>query len=159
MRVAVSHADDVALIRCDARTYGELLGFCAEERSEVAIVASELASNVVKYGVSGHVEILPVRSGERVIGVKIDGWDVGPPFHDFDLACLDGHDDLGRIDPATMSTRKGFGGGLGAVRRLCESVRLEQNGSAKCVSALWLRYAVGKRVEERRYARASGDQR
>ena len=100
------------------------LGFSKRECGELAIVASELASNILKYGVRGSIELDAVEDGGRS-GISLVANDRGPPFRNLEAAMRDGYDDSGPIDPLHMLARKGIGGGLGAVLRLSHSFRVE----------------------------------
>jgi anti-sigma regulatory factor (Ser/Thr protein kinase) len=100
------------------------IGFSKRECQELAIVASELTSNILKYGIRGSIQMEPI-SDTRGNGLIVTASDCGPPFHDLASAVLDGHDDRGPIDPLQMLKRKGIGGGLGAVLRLTHSFHVE----------------------------------
>lgn len=122
---------DVDLLRAEARRVAIALGHDRRASVEIAIVAVELATNVLKYGVEGRIEITD--TGDAI---EIEAWDRGPPFRDFALAQRDDHDDHGPIDPMTVARRGGFGGGLGAVVRLTASVSVSHHGPWKCVRAI-----------------------
>ncbi len=120
--------DEVDCVRSEARTIAATCGFDARVSTEIAIVAVELATNILKYGKYGWIELAKTQDG-----IEIAAWDHGPPFHDFNIALEDDCDDRGRIDPATLPRRGGFGGGLGAVRRLTDTVECAQHGPRKCI--------------------------
>jgi anti-sigma regulatory factor (Ser/Thr protein kinase) len=105
----------------------------------VAIVVSELASNIVKYGVRGEiaVEIEGAAGGGMTLAVMAH--DVGPPIHDLEEAMLDGHDDRGPIDPAVLAQRGGLGTGLGAVSRLADRLEVRQEAGGKLIIATFSR--------------------
>jgi len=117
-------------------------GLPARRATELAIVVSELASNIVKHGVSGEIRLLwdpgvPPR-GE----ITVEAHDVGPPIHDLEMAMTDGYDDRGPIDPALVLRRRGLGTGLGAVARLADRLeyRLKhgENEDGKVLTARFL---------------------
>jgi anti-sigma regulatory factor (Ser/Thr protein kinase) len=108
------------------------LGFSGRESGELAIVASELTSNILKYGIRGSIEI-EAFADDKGSGIAIIARDYGPAFRDLKTALLDGHDDAGPIDPLHMLRRKGIGGGLGAVLRLTDSFRVEPEPDGKRV--------------------------
>jgi len=98
-------------------------------------VVSELASNIVKYGVRGEIALHVAAAGGDGILLTVVARDVGPPIHDLATAMLDGHDDRGPIDPATMAQRGGLGNGLGAVARLADSLEVRQETGGKQIIA------------------------
>jgi anti-sigma regulatory factor (Ser/Thr protein kinase) len=112
--------------------FAAALGFSKRECGELAIVASELTSNILKYGVRGSIEIDAVADAGGS-GVELIAHDCGPPFRNLETAKLDGHDDDGPIDPLDMLKRKGIGGGLGAVLRFTNSFRVEPEPGGKRV--------------------------
>jgi anti-sigma regulatory factor (Ser/Thr protein kinase) len=113
-----------------ARLKAYAMGFGRRACHELAIVASELASNIVKYAGSGSLEFVEVSDGEGRC-IAIVATDNGPPFRSFDSALADGHDDKGPIDPDALLRRGGLGAGLGAVVRLTHSFRVEQSEKTK----------------------------
>jgi anti-sigma regulatory factor (Ser/Thr protein kinase) len=124
---------DVFSARRAARELSEELGFDKIEREEIAIVASELASNIVKYGVHGVIELDEARDPVLGRGIILRARDYGPPFHDMQMALQDGCDDRGPLDPATLFRRKGIGGGLGAVIRFTDSFACQPEEQGKSV--------------------------
>lgn len=142
-RHAVEQEIDVIIARQAAQRLARELGFTRIHCVEVAIVASELASNIVKYGVRGSVVVEAVDHPERGIGVRITAIDCGPPFNDFEMALRDGFDDKGPLDPFKLAKRRGLGTGLGAVKRLSDELGLEPAEGGKRVWAI--RYAARPR--------------
>lgn len=134
----VRDAIDLYAPRQGVRQVGERLGFSRGECQELAIVVSELTSNILKYGVRGSIAIDPRETGPLGPGVVVVARDQGPPFHDLELALRDGYDDRGPIDPASLLKRGGLGTGLGAVVRLTDVFEVE-------------RLAVGKAIRVIRY--------
>jgi len=107
-------------------------GLAPRRAKEVAIVVSELASNIVKHGVQGEIVVtLDPQRGE----ITIEARDVGPPIRDLEVAMTDGCDDLGPIDPALFLRRGGLGTGLGAVARLADRVEYREVGEGKTITA------------------------
>lgn len=117
---------DVAIARNQAQRLARELGFGKRRAAEIAIVVSELASNIVKYGVRGEIvlEIAPAEDGATGAAGRsaliVVARDAGPPIRDLALAVRDGCDDRGPIDPAILLRRGGLGTGLGAVVRLAD---------------------------------------
>jgi anti-sigma regulatory factor (Ser/Thr protein kinase) len=110
--------------RREVRAVGATIGFSRAHCHELAIVVSELTSNILKYGVRGSIQFERVDSAERGPGLLVIARDIGPPFRDVDMALKDGHDDRGPIDPVLLLKRSGLGAGLGAVLRLTHSFQI-----------------------------------
>jgi anti-sigma regulatory factor (Ser/Thr protein kinase) len=140
MRVfAVSDWSDVAITRHQARRLAREHGIEPRRAGEVAIAVSELASNIVKYGVRGEIALhVAITAGGGMV-LTVQARDAGPPIHDLASAMRDGHDDRGPIDPALMARRGGLGTGLGAVARLADSVEVRQEASGKQITATFSR--------------------
>ncbi len=126
---------DVHAPRQAVKALAKQLGFESQVGQELAIVVSELASNIVKYGVSGSIELETLNHPDRGVGIAIVARDVGPVFNDFWMAMQDGCDDRGPIDPAQLIHRGGLGIGLGAVVRLTDSLDVEQRTGSKQIRA------------------------
>ena len=127
---------DIFSARRIARELAEVIGFTKIEREEIAIVASELASNIVKYGVRGSIELEEARDRVFGRGIILRAKDCGPPFHDMQMALQDGCDDRGPLDPAKLFKRRGIGGGLGAVIRFSDSFRCDTDEQGKTVTVI-----------------------
>jgi anti-sigma regulatory factor (Ser/Thr protein kinase) len=132
--VQINNRFDTLEAQRRAKVVALAIGFPRRACGELAIVASELSSNILKYGKCGRMAFVEVREGEG-IGLSIRAYDAGPPFRDLRSAVLDGCDDLGPIDPDHLSRRGGLGAGLGAVIRLTHSFRVEQDRPGKWVIA------------------------
>jgi anti-sigma regulatory factor (Ser/Thr protein kinase) len=128
-----------------AAQFASRVGFDRRSCQELAIVASELTSNVLKYGPPGRLELSEI-SGEFGPGMKLTATDSGPPFRDLTAALKDGYDDAGPIDPLAMLKRRGIGGGLGAVVRFSDSLEVEP-------------HVGGKKIHVVRYLRQPSQQR
>lgn len=107
VEVSVSDASAVALARREAVALATRLGFDEVRRGQLALVVTELATNLVKHGGGGRL-LLAVRGG----GVELLALDQGPGMPDVAACLADGY-----------STTGTAGNGLGAVRRL--SARLD----------------------------------
>jgi anti-sigma regulatory factor (Ser/Thr protein kinase) len=116
---------DVLTARRAAKLLAREIGFAARETSELAIVASELGSNILKYGLHGSISLRAIPAVQDAQpGIALVARDFGPQFHDLALAVQDGCDDRGPLDPMLMLKRQGIGGGLGAVLRLTHSFKV-----------------------------------
>jgi|SRR5580704_14277216 anti-sigma regulatory factor (Ser/Thr protein kinase) len=126
--------------RAAVRERAEALGFGRIERDELVIAVSELASNILKYGIRGEITVSVLNDPDHGPGLRIEARDEGPAFHDIEMALRDGWGDRGPLDPAAMSRRKGLGAGLGAVVRFTDSFHCDQE-------------RIGKRITVVRYVR------
>lgn len=105
--LTVSESSQAGEARRAARTLAERLEFDETDAGKAAILAAELATNLVKHtGGGGH---LLVRGVERndVAGVELLAFDQGPGIHDINASFRDGY-----------STAGSPGTGLGALTRL-----------------------------------------
>ncbi|MGX9981631.1 SpoIIE family protein phosphatase [Methylobacterium fujisawaense] len=105
LSVPVTEASRVAEARRCAVTMAQGLGFDETAAGRVAIVATELATNLVKYGNAGEI-LVGTFEDETGTGVEILALDRGAGLANVDEALRDGH-----------STGGSAGTGLGAVRR------------------------------------------
>ncbi|HEY3566839.1 MAG TPA: ATP-binding protein [Thermoanaerobaculia bacterium] len=130
---AIQGRSDVVVAGSQGRRFAVRHGFDVRRATELAIVVSELASNIVKHGVRGEIRLLwNSETGE----IAVEAHDVGPPIHDMQLAMTDGYDDRGPIDPALILRRGGLGTGLGAVARLADRLEYrEEEGGGKVLTA------------------------
>lgn len=103
--VPVTEASQVAEARRRATGLAQGLGFGETATGRVAIVATELSTNLVKYGASGEI-LLNAFEDETGTGVEILALDKGTGLSNLADAMRDGH-----------STGGSAGTGLGAVRR------------------------------------------
>jgi anti-sigma regulatory factor (Ser/Thr protein kinase) len=127
----IDHDVDVFAARRGARELAATLGFDRRTSTELAIVVSELGSNIIKYGVRGAITVDGIDDDTRGLGVRIVASDEGPPFRDFATALKDGCDDRGPLNPETFLKRHGIGAGLGAVTRFSDTVTLEPAAAGK----------------------------
>ncbi|NUP08209.1 MAG: hypothetical protein HOW73_19340 [Polyangiaceae bacterium] len=130
---------DVFDARRRVRQLCESIGFPKQAGRELELVASELCTNILKYGVRGNLRLRHIRDPRRGVGIEVVAQDEGPPFHDLSIALADGCDDRGPIDAAAFARRSGLGTGLGTIVRFTHALSVEQA-------------PVGKRITVRRYA-------
>ncbi|APR76457.1 Hypothetical protein A7982_01804 [Minicystis rosea] len=132
----VERDEDPFPVQHEARALASRFGFARRDATEIAIAASELASNVLKYGVRGMVVIEAVHHPTRGLGVRLTAFDEGPPFVAFEDALRDGCDARGPLDPAAFAGRRGFGTGLGTVQRFTDLCGWAPEARGKRVWAL-----------------------
>lgn len=110
IRVALSDPSAVGEARRRATTLAGHLTFDEEEAGEVALVVTELATNVIRHGKGGELLLQLIQRG-GVEGIEVVGLDRGPGM-DFARSSQDG-----------FSTGGSSGFGLGAIRR--KSARMD----------------------------------
>jgi anti-sigma regulatory factor (Ser/Thr protein kinase) len=133
----VRHAADLYEPRRAVRELASAAGFTRQDGHELAIVVSELVSNILKYGVRGSIELEQLTGRDPAL--EIVARDEGPPFHDLSLALRDGWNDRGPIDPASLLKRGGIGTGLGAIVRMTDSFRVEPLARGKAIHVVRFR--------------------
>lgn len=130
---------DVVVVRQQAQKMALDLGLGIRRSTELAIVVSELATNIVKYGVRGEIDLILDPGSQPRAELTIVARDVGPPIRNLELAMTDGCDDRGPIDPAGLLGRGGLGTGLGAVARLADRFECQQDESGKAITVKFFR--------------------
>jgi anti-sigma regulatory factor (Ser/Thr protein kinase) len=135
-RLVVRESVDVFGVQRSTRTAAFKLGFSARVTGELVLVASELATNILKYGKHGVLCLEQASSSEHGEGLLIEARDYGPPFRDFAVALLDRHDDKGPIQPDARRIAQGLGVGLGTVVRFTDCVEHVPLPDGKAVRAL-----------------------
>jgi anti-sigma regulatory factor (Ser/Thr protein kinase) len=133
--VRIQDPADVLIAQQVARRTARALGFARPASAELAIVASELASNILKYGKKGVLRIERVSHPAHGAGVRMIAEDEGPPFKNFERAQIDGFSDDGPLELTAYLGRKGTASGLGAVRRLTHELSWKQLANGKAVIA------------------------
>jgi anti-sigma regulatory factor (Ser/Thr protein kinase)/serine/threonine protein phosphatase PrpC len=106
--VAISQADDVSVTRQAAKAMAVEIGFNATASEEIALVASELAANLIRHAGGGSLTLSRLADEGRA-GIRIESRDAGPGITDVERAVADDY-----------STGGGLGYGLGAVNRLMD---------------------------------------
>ena len=106
--LAVTEVSQVGQARRAAVRAAESTGLTEEARGEVAIIATELANNLVRYGKDGRFFVQPMQQPGWTC-VQMLAVDSGPGIADLQRSMQDG-----------VSTGGTPGTGLGAVRRLSD---------------------------------------
>jgi anti-sigma regulatory factor (Ser/Thr protein kinase) len=92
----VSDAGSVGTVRRAAASMGEQLGLPQPRLADLAIVATELASNLYKHARDGVVHVRALRGGGDA-GVELLATDTGPGMVDLALSIQDGHSTAGTL--------------------------------------------------------------
>jgi anti-sigma regulatory factor (Ser/Thr protein kinase) len=142
-RTPIRESLDVFTARRRARVLAASIGFAPAPSLEIAIVVSELGTNILKYGVRGEIRVRKTEPPSPP-GIEVVAEDEGPPLADIELAVRDGYGDRGPIDPERWLGRGGIGAGLGAVIRLSDSFEYHPGPGRKFFRAI--RYLHTKRV-------------
>ena len=108
LTLPVQDATQIGAARRLAVTAAGALGISEVEAGEVALVATELATNLVRHAGGGELLVRPLTRGGDA-GLEIVALDRGPGMADVGEALRDGY--------STAGTK---GAGLGAVRRLSD---------------------------------------
>jgi serine/threonine-protein kinase RsbT len=130
---------DVVVVRKQAQRLAQQFGLGMRRSTELAIVVSELATNIVKYGIRGEVDVILDPGSLPKPELTVVARDIGPPIRNLELAMMDGFDDRGPIDPAVLLGRGGLGTGLGAVARLADRFECQQDESGKTITVKFFR--------------------
>ena len=136
---AVTKREDAVVIAPQARRLAVQFGLGTKRSAEVAIVVSELATNIAKHGIRGEIKLIldddvPPR-GELTVIAR----DIGPPIRDLAVAMTDGCDDRGPIDPSLILHRGGLGTGLGAILRFSDRFEYQELEEGKEIRARFFR--------------------
>ncbi len=130
IRLPISSLADAAVARAVIVRFALASGFTRRAANEVALAASELVTNIVKYAGCGELEIVDEPEGLRITALDRGP---GPPS----LADLfeDGVSQGSRCEPDRPIT-SGRGTGGGALRRLCDQVEIAERpggGTIVCI--------------------------
>ena len=119
-RITVFREVDVERAVRTARSAADRLGFDRIGAESVALAASELARNLLRYATDGVLTIREI--ADR--GLEIESNDTGPGIGDVALALAGRH-----------GGGKSLGDGLGAVRRLMSEFEISTSPTGTCIKA------------------------
>jgi anti-sigma regulatory factor (Ser/Thr protein kinase) len=125
--IAVEDPSRVGEARRLAVDLSEEEGLNATKSGQVAIIATELATNILKHARSGEIVMRTLDDGDRK-GIELLSLDKGPGMSDFDKCLRDGY-----------STAGSCGTGLGSISRLSthfEAYSVPEQGTA-LLSQVW----------------------
>ncbi len=127
-RMEVTHQGHVGQVRRHVLEVAQLLGADETRSGAAAIVASELATNLLKHGQGGEIILLQVK--EPISSLEILALDKGPGMVNVSACLRDGY-----------STAGSAGTGLGAVQRMAKQFQIQsQPGKG---TALWVSLSLG----------------
>ncbi len=104
MIIRVSEASNTGEARRQAALHGEATKLDERQRGRLALVVTEMATNLVKHAGNGTILLEAIGNGTR--GIRVLGLDNGPGIRDISAAMGDGHSTAGTL-----------GNGLGAIKR------------------------------------------
>ena len=111
--VSVRAPAEVVSVRHAVRKWAVEIGLTLVEQTKIVTAASELARNMVDYGLGGTMVVEALDDGIRK-GLRLVFEDHGPGIPDIDSALRDG-----------FTTGSGMGLGLGGARRLSNEFELK----------------------------------
>jgi anti-sigma regulatory factor (Ser/Thr protein kinase) len=108
MLIEVAEFSQTGDARRKVTAFAEKMGFESSRHGEIALVTTELATNLVKHAKEGHILAQGLEQS-GLAGLRVLGIDKGPGIADISRALSDGH-----------STAGSMGTGLGAIRRISD---------------------------------------
>lgn len=129
LRMEVMHESQVGHVRRQVLQVVHRLGACEVKAGEAAIIATELASNLVKHGNGGEILLSEVGEAE-IFALEMHALDKGPGMASVNACLRDG-----------FSTAGSAGTGLGAVQRMAGQLQIHsQPGQG---TAVWVHFPLG----------------
>ena len=117
--------------RRKAEIFSETIGFSSSIVNEIALVVTELSTNLIKHAGGGQIIMRRVQRDD-VGGIKVEAIDRGPGIIDVERAIVDG-----------FSTAESLGYGLGTINRLMDSLDIispvDDRGGAHISCIRWIR--------------------
>jgi negative regulator of sigma-B (phosphoserine phosphatase) len=127
---------DAECLSNETRTFAQRIGMPVRAQWEAAIVASELATNVLKFANKGVATIRHVKSKREALMVEIV--DDGSGIPDIGAALLDGYSGNALLSAdRPRAPGKGLGVGLGTVHRLSDLVTIESEPNRGTKVTFW----------------------
>ena len=127
--IEVSHLSDIIKSRQMVKDISRRIGFEEQIQDELVLVASELASNIVKYAKFGKLIITPLIEDSKK-GIQIESLDKGIGINNVEESLKDGY-----------STSNSLGYGLGTVNRIMDELIIlpNENGiGTRIICKLWI---------------------
>ena len=134
--VKIAEDLDVFEARWSVRRVAVAAGFRARDAEELVLVASELATNILKFAPPGRMDVERIESPVHGVGIRIIAKDSGAPLTDLDQILARST----RVGAMVEWTGRGLGGGLGAVYRFTDTLAcLPSPGGKQMVAERYLR--------------------
>ncbi len=109
----VVEASQVGAARRRAVQQAEDLEFSDQDSDRLAIIVTEIATNLLRHAQEGEIVLIPSQSGGKAT-MTVLGLDLGSGIANVEAALADGY------TTAEEGSERGIGGGLGAIRRLSD---------------------------------------
>lgn len=126
LRMEVTHESQVGHVRRQVQESAQRLGADAVRSGEAAIVATELATNLVKHGQGGEILLREIRDDMAFHALEIHALDKGPGMASVNACLRDGY-----------STAGSAGTGLGAAQRMAGQFQIHSQAGQG--TAVWAR--------------------
>lgn len=114
MRVEIVKEEDVVAARQVSRQVATKYGFSLVDQTRIITAVSELARNILMYGIRGWMEYHEVNGPRGNKGLEFVFQDYGPGIRDVELAMTPGY-----------TTGNGLGLGLSGARRLMDEFTID----------------------------------
>ena len=124
----VEDESQVGEARRRALTLARALRLDSASQDRLALIVTEIASNLWRHARRGELLVVPTSPGEPT-GCRVIGTDAGPGIESIERAVEDG------FTTASASTR-GIGGGLGAVRRLADASDIHSDPAGTTIATV-----------------------
>lgn len=130
--IEIRHETALDEARRAARSTAESVGFDSAACEDVALVTSELASNLARHAGGGQLVLTALTDGQRR-GLQVESLDSGPGIANVEQAMADG-----------FSTGGSLGFGLGVANRLMDELDIQSHrgGGTHVVCRKWVRKPV-----------------
>ncbi len=110
----------------EAKAFALAAGFGARAQWEVSIVASELATNALKFAGAGEVRLRHILEPREAL--VVEATDAGQGISDVQAAIADGFSEGARLSAERPRREgQGLGVGLGSVHRLMDAVKIDSD--------------------------------
>lgn len=132
-RRTITSRVDVESARREAQAAARAAGAGDHEVGEVALIATELATNILRHARDGWLCVSTARGDDGATSVRIEARDRGPGIPDVPRAMTEG-----------FTTAGGYGDGLPLVERLADTMTVESSGAGTSIVAVkWIRSPHG----------------